>query len=255
MNIKKLFSGILTGALLLSSTSAFAMSTSDFDNGISKGISYFNRGLYYEARDEFQWFADYNWGKLNDGQQKYLLDYLGSANQKVRQWENDYVINTDLTELLNMTCGDITRKYGNLYSYSGFEGGMLYKHGNCPYVFCYGGYGTLGDHYPNKLSKCELVSAKLSDLIPNTKWSYTKSELESLFGVSLAGQPWYMPYDSTVGYTFAYKGMTISIYTYDFDGNIVYNNGKTTPIWDGTVYADYDIEISHYEGEYLGHLG
>ena len=90
--MNKLFKYFITTCIfaifLSASTSTFAMSNSDFDNGISKGISYFNRGLYYEAKDEFQWFADYNWGKLNDGQQKYLLDYLGAAKQKVRQWES-----------------------------------------------------------------------------------------------------------------------------------------------------------------------
>lgn len=70
----------------LSTTSAFAMSTSDFDAGMSKGINYYNRGLYYEAIDEFQWFCDANWGALNSGQQKYALDYLGGAKQKLQQY-------------------------------------------------------------------------------------------------------------------------------------------------------------------------
>ena len=70
----------------LSTSSAFAMSTSDFDAGMSKGINYYNRGLYYEAIDEFQWFCDANWGALNSGQQKYALDYLGGAKEKLQKY-------------------------------------------------------------------------------------------------------------------------------------------------------------------------
>ena len=88
MRLKKLISGILIGSMLLSSVCSFAMSTEDFDNGMAKGISYFNNGLYYEAKDEFQWFCDGNWGIMNDGQKKYALDYLGGAKQKIIEWEN-----------------------------------------------------------------------------------------------------------------------------------------------------------------------
>ena len=80
--MKKLVSIILAVAIF-SSMSAFAMSTSEFDNGMRKGIDYFNRGMYYEARDEFQWFCDYNWGKMNSGQQQYALDYLDGAKAKI----------------------------------------------------------------------------------------------------------------------------------------------------------------------------
>lgn len=88
------------------------MTTSNFDKGLSKGISYFNRGLYYEARDEFQWFADYNWGNLNKGQQKYLLDYLGAAKQKVRQWESK------LTDILEQAEAKV---YGMAYAKAYYE--------------------------------------------------------------------------------------------------------------------------------------
>ena len=64
------------------------MSTWEFDNGMKKGINYFNRGMYYEARDEFQWFCDYNWGSMNSGQQQYALDYLGAAKQRAEQASN-----------------------------------------------------------------------------------------------------------------------------------------------------------------------
>ena len=55
-----------------------------FDNGIRKGIDYFNKRMYYEARDEFQWFCDANWGKMNDGQKKYALDYLDGAKREIQ---------------------------------------------------------------------------------------------------------------------------------------------------------------------------
>ena len=85
--MKKLVSIILAVAIF-SSMSAFAMSTSEFDNGMRKGIDYFNRGMYYEARDEFQWFCDYNWGKMNSGQQQYALDYLDGAKSRISEYEN-----------------------------------------------------------------------------------------------------------------------------------------------------------------------
>lgn len=85
--MKKLLCCMLVGIMLISSFSVFAMSTHDFDKGMSKGISYFNRGMYYEAKDEFQWFCDYNWGALNQGQQQYALDYLDGTKAKIWEWE------------------------------------------------------------------------------------------------------------------------------------------------------------------------
>lgn len=69
----------------------FAMETSEFDEGMSKGINYFNKGMYAEARDEFQWFCDANWGKMNEGQQKYALDYLDGAKQKAKNEKMGYI--------------------------------------------------------------------------------------------------------------------------------------------------------------------
>lgn len=83
MKMKKTLSLAVAAAFAVPSFSAFAMEQSRFDSGMKKGIEYFSKGLYYEARDEFQWFADYNWGELNDGQQKYLLDYLDGAKQNI----------------------------------------------------------------------------------------------------------------------------------------------------------------------------
>ena len=104
MKIKKLLCAALAAMSVVPTVSAFAMSTAEFDNGMRNGINYFNRGLYYEARDEFQWFCDYNWGNMNSGQQKYALDYLGAAKQKVAKWESGIVTNSDFTSLVGMTC-------------------------------------------------------------------------------------------------------------------------------------------------------
>lgn len=79
-----ILAAVLTASMPITS---LAISTKDFDSGMSKGINYFNQGLYYEAKDEFQWFCDANWGNMNAGQQKYALDYLGSAKNKIQQWE------------------------------------------------------------------------------------------------------------------------------------------------------------------------
>lgn len=103
----------------------FAMETSEFDTGMSKGIEYFNKGMYYEARDEFQWFCDANWGKMNAAQQKYALDYLGGSKQKIQEWENKSYMNY---------LGEWTpdSEYGDyvLIVYELGDGKMLYWEGN-----------------------------------------------------------------------------------------------------------------------------
>ena len=101
MEIKKLLCAALAAMAAVPTVSAFAMSTAEFDNGMRNGINYFNRGLYYEARDEFQWFCDYNWGNMNSGQQKYALDYLGAAKQKTALWEKIEKKKKALTDFLN----------------------------------------------------------------------------------------------------------------------------------------------------------
>ena len=101
MKIKKLLCAALAAVAAMSTVSTFAMSTAEFDNGMRNGINYFNRGLYYEARDEFQWFCDYNWGNMNSGQQKYALDYLGAAKQKTALWEKIEKKKKALTDFLN----------------------------------------------------------------------------------------------------------------------------------------------------------
>ena len=85
---KKSVIALICAGILASQSAAFAMSTRDFDKGMAKGISYFNRGLYYEAKDEFTWFKNYNYSKMNSGQQKYLDDYLNGAWNRIQQWED-----------------------------------------------------------------------------------------------------------------------------------------------------------------------
>ena len=86
--MKKRIACFALTTLMLSHLNVLAMSTRDFDKGMAKGISYFNRGLYYEAKDEFTWFKDYNYSKMNSGQQKYLDDYLNGTWNRIQQWED-----------------------------------------------------------------------------------------------------------------------------------------------------------------------
>ncbi len=88
MKRKSLFGALLLLICVFAYFSANAMSTADFDKGMAQGISYAENGLYYEAKDEFQWFADANWGALNSGQQQYLLDYLDGSKAKILQIES-----------------------------------------------------------------------------------------------------------------------------------------------------------------------
>lgn len=71
------------------------MRRTDFDNGMRKGIEYFNREMYYEARDEFQWFCDANWGVMNEGQQQYALDYLNGTKEKISEYQKLQQTNFD----------------------------------------------------------------------------------------------------------------------------------------------------------------
>lgn len=80
---------------VVSSGTSQTISTVDFDLGMAKGVQYFNNGQYYEARDEFQWFCDANWSKMNTGQQQYALDYLNNAKEKVAEIEKE---NSRLTQ-------------------------------------------------------------------------------------------------------------------------------------------------------------
>lgn len=80
--MKKLFAIALAGAIMVTGASSFAMTTADFDRGMAKGLEYVNAGMYAEAKDEFQWFCDYNWWDMNYGQQQYALDCLGQAKAK-----------------------------------------------------------------------------------------------------------------------------------------------------------------------------
>ncbi len=106
----------LAGIVMLSiPIAASAMSTQDFDNGMAKGINYFNSGLYYEAKDEFQWFCDANWGNMNQGQQQYALDYLDGTKLKIQQWENSYKYKADLIRYAKENLSSISDKYVTFY--------------------------------------------------------------------------------------------------------------------------------------------
>lgn len=102
---KIIMSVVMILSVIIAPIKIFAMTTYDFDIGMSKGIEYFNKGLYYEAKDEFQWFCDYNWGNMNDGQQKYALDYLGSAKAKIAALESQSYcyVNSDIPDYTKIT--------------------------------------------------------------------------------------------------------------------------------------------------------
>lgn len=85
MKIKRILSTVSAIAVLSVSMPTLAMSTYTFDYGLQRGKNYFNRGMYNEAVDEFQWFADSNWWDLNNGQRQYLLDYLNSSKSKAAE--------------------------------------------------------------------------------------------------------------------------------------------------------------------------
>ncbi len=99
-----------------------SISRDEFDKGMAKGIAYFNKAMYYEAKDEFQWFCDYNWGRMNEGQQKYALDYLGGAKAKIAEWENkQYYSGTNIPTYTNFTGRTVSattvRQEGSQYLY------------------------------------------------------------------------------------------------------------------------------------------
>lgn len=91
MKQKKLIALILSLVTLFSVTSASAMTTSEFEKGMKKGKEYFEKNMYYEACDEFQWFCDYNWWQMNDGQRKYALDYLDGTKAKFAEYVYMYI--------------------------------------------------------------------------------------------------------------------------------------------------------------------
>lgn len=113
MKLKKAVSGILAAIVSLSSYSAFAMSTAEFERGMKKGIEYFNKNMYYEACDEFQWFCDFNWGKMNPGQQKYALDYLDGTKAKFSEYKYMYIYSNGVkSELVHLSKFDEYKQWG-----------------------------------------------------------------------------------------------------------------------------------------------
>ncbi len=66
------------------------LSTEAFNNGMKKGIEYFNKNMFFEAVDEFQWFCDENWYKMNEEQQNYVLKYMDKAKAKFSEYVTMY---------------------------------------------------------------------------------------------------------------------------------------------------------------------
>ena len=117
MKIKKIICAAAAAAVAMSSA-AFAMPTAQFDNGMRRGINYYDRGMYYEARDEFQWFCDANWGKMNSGQRQYALDYLDGTKAKINSHINKVVGRYTHTTEPNLHILDITYYDGKTISFS-----------------------------------------------------------------------------------------------------------------------------------------
>lgn len=79
---RRIITVVITVVSMLN-VSAFAMTTREFDAGMEKGIEYFNQGLYYEAKDEFTWFKQWNYGKMNSGQKQYIYEYIVATDKKI----------------------------------------------------------------------------------------------------------------------------------------------------------------------------
>ena len=173
--MKRLVCCLLIGILLLSSLSVCAMSTVDFDNGMAKGISYFNRGMYYEAKDEFQWFCDYNWGALNPGQQQYALDYLDGTKAKIHQLENKITVNYFYFNLLGKTRTQIESIFGPQID-SMWYGGPLYYFKNSGGERAFGfdqyKYASNGEIYAPPNSKCTTIVLSAGDIFKTSNWHY-----------------------------------------------------------------------------------
>ena len=84
--MKKIICLILIYTMFLPTPIAFAMPSNEFDNGMRKGISYFNQGLYYEAIDEIQNFCDVFWYDMTDKQQEKALYYLWQSKTNLADY-------------------------------------------------------------------------------------------------------------------------------------------------------------------------
>ena len=252
MKIKKLLCAVLAAVAAMPTVSAFAMSTAEFDNGMRNGINYFNRGLYYEARDEFQWFCDYNWGNMNSGQQKYALDYLGATKQKIAKWESSHPIIGDVFELVGLSHKELENRLGYAHdsslSATVRDGGMLCYYGDFRGFFYYkpdkGKYPVRygSPSYPYSYSTWDCVVIPLGDLISNPKWTYTNSELESIF--SSYGERIENELSCMAGYSYNYNGCAINIFNRGIDFTENEWGSFDQCQWNGIIYGDAYVEIA-----------
>lgn len=129
--LKNILAATAVFAMSVTTLSAYAMPTHEFDSGMAKGIEYYSNGMYYEARDEFQWFCDANWSVMNAGQQQYALDYLDGAKANIQKWEQYLQSKTQaLTgeQAINLV-KDIIGSYDNEffgYQYNYYDKGSYY---------------------------------------------------------------------------------------------------------------------------------
>lgn len=224
MKIKKIICAVAAAAVAMSSA-AFAMPTAQFDNGMRRGINYYDRGLYYEARDEFQWFADYNWGALNVSQRSYLLGYLDDAKAKVKEIENE---NSRLTQQQF----DNGMKKGINY----FNKGMYYEARDEFQWFCDANWGKMNSGQRQyALDYLDGTKAKINSLINKVVGRYTHTTEPNL---------------QTLDITY-YDGKTISfsIGSVNSRGTRMASYSSTEPINNGVCYFYYmDSRCSEGKG-------
>ena len=61
---------------------SLVVSKDEFDNGMKKGIEYYNKGMFLDARNEFQWFCDNNPEKMNEEMMKLYKEGHNRPNRR-----------------------------------------------------------------------------------------------------------------------------------------------------------------------------
>lgn len=169
--MKKILSASLAAAIMLSSIPTFAMSTYDFNNGMRKGLEYYNKQLYYEARDEFQWFCDYNWGAMTYSQQQTALYYLDSSKAEIQKlnnpalayqkWVGDFIYTDDsYYGAAAITLSDINSKALTIDYFSVKHSGYNYTF-NRAYRQSNGSYYATGNAHQRVLGTDEAINITL----------------------------------------------------------------------------------------------
>ncbi len=227
MRFKKLISGIVVGSMLMCG-SVFAMSSSDFDNGVKKGNEYFSNGLYYEARDEFQWFCDANWYNMTTEQQKCVCDYINNTNAKIeelaRSIDYEAYIKKYIKEITEFTNGNVYVKF----------------------TFGY----VNGDAIPDAIvstSDSHVGAVRFFVSLNNDVKKVTyDSEYGEMDGFGQFGKAEYIPYESKVYSYLMYRGVETSNYYAINTGKATLTNDKSGKYISTPEYVDmYSVTDSN----------